>query len=80
MYLKIEAGLVGPTGIITGHRGLSGQYDQYGHGHFFSKKTFHRPTYCNHCSDLLWGLIGQGCICEGKLIITNNLSPKKSIK
>jgi hypothetical protein len=35
------------------------------HGHFFSKKTFHRPTYCHHCTDMLWGLIGQGYLCEG---------------
>ena len=35
-------------------------------GHTFGKKTFHKPTYCHHCSDLLWGLIGQGYICEGK--------------
>lgn len=34
-------------------------------GHSFGKKTFHKPTYCHHCSDLLWGLIGQGYICEG---------------
>ncbi|KAL5283235.1 DGKQ family protein [Megaselia abdita] len=33
-------------------------------GHTFGKKTFHKPTYCHHCSDLLWGLIGQGYICE----------------
>ncbi|XP_055697742.1 diacylglycerol kinase theta isoform X2 [Phlebotomus papatasi] len=33
-------------------------------GHSFGKKTFHKPTYCHHCSDLLWGLIGQGYICE----------------
>ncbi|KAF0288821.1 Diacylglycerol kinase theta [Amphibalanus amphitrite] len=33
-------------------------------GHFFVKKTFHRPTYCHHCTDLLWGFIGQGYICE----------------
>jgi len=37
-----------------------------GHGHFFSKKTFHRPTYCHHCTDMLWGLIGQGYLCEGQ--------------
>jgi len=37
-----------------------------GHGHFFSKKTFHRPTYCHHCTDMLWGLIGQGYLCEGR--------------
>ncbi|KAK9758856.1 Ras association (RalGDS/AF-6) domain [Popillia japonica] len=34
------------------------------HGHSFSKKTFHKPTYCHHCSDMLWGLIQQGFICE----------------
>ncbi|XP_063387709.1 diacylglycerol kinase theta isoform X2 [Cydia fagiglandana] len=32
--------------------------------HSFAKKTFHKPTYCHHCSDLLWGLIGQGYGCE----------------
>jgi len=37
-----------------------------GHGHFFTRKTFHRPTYCHHCTDMLWGLIGQGYVCEGK--------------
>jgi len=36
------------------------------HGHFFCKKTFHRPTYCHHCTDMLWGLIGQGYMCEGR--------------
>ena len=36
-------------------------------GHTFVKKNFHKPTYCHHCSDILWfGLIGQGYICEGK--------------
>ncbi|GLG94752.1 Diacylglycerol kinase eta [Gryllus bimaculatus] len=34
------------------------------HGHTFSKKTFHKPTYCHHCTDMLWGLIQQGYICE----------------
>ncbi|XP_014478176.1 PREDICTED: diacylglycerol kinase theta isoform X7 [Dinoponera quadriceps] len=34
------------------------------HGHSFSKKTFHKPTYCHCCSDMLWGLIQQGYICE----------------
>lgn len=34
------------------------------HGHYFTKKTFHKPTYCHHCADMLWGLIGQGYICE----------------
>lgn len=35
-----------------------------GHGHYFTKKTFHKPTYCHHCADMLWGLIGQGYFCE----------------
>ncbi|XP_053979409.1 diacylglycerol kinase theta isoform X4 [Hylaeus anthracinus] len=34
------------------------------HGHSFSKKTFHKPTYCHGCTDMLWGLIQQGYICE----------------
>jgi len=38
---------------------------EHGHGHYFTKKTFHKPTYCHHCTDMLWGLIGQGYVCEG---------------
>ncbi|VEN49755.1 unnamed protein product [Callosobruchus maculatus] len=34
------------------------------HGHHFCKKTFHKPTYCHHCTDMLWGLIQQGFTCE----------------
>lgn len=40
-------------------------YENY--GHFFVKKTFHKPTYCHHCVEMLWGLIGQGYYCEGNL-------------
>lgn len=36
----------------------------YQHGHSFVKKTFHKPTNCHYCSELLWGLMGQGYICE----------------
>ena len=42
--------------------------EQIGNGHFFVKKTFHKPTYCHHCTDILWGLIGVGYVCEGKLL------------
>ena len=35
-------------------------------GHSFSKKTYHRPTYCHHCTDLLWGLTNQGLQCSGR--------------
>ncbi|XP_012144592.1 diacylglycerol kinase theta isoform X4 [Megachile rotundata] len=34
------------------------------HGHTFSKKMFHKPTYCHSCTDMLWGLIQLGNICE----------------
>ncbi|XP_040569190.1 diacylglycerol kinase theta isoform X2 [Lepeophtheirus salmonis] len=38
----------------------------YQHGHSFIKKTFHKPTNCHYCSELLclWSLMGQGYICE----------------
>jgi hypothetical protein len=45
-------------------------YENY--GHFFVKKTFHKPTYCHHCVEMLWGLIGQGYYCEGKYSEINN--------
>lgn len=47
-----------------------------GHGHFFTKKNFHRPTHCHHCMEMVWGLLGQGYVCEGSyafLIIINCL-------
>ncbi|PAV83429.1 hypothetical protein WR25_08674 [Diploscapter pachys] len=34
------------------------------HGHFFSKKTFGKPTYCHHCCDKIWGMLTQGYCCE----------------
>ena len=36
-------------------------------GHQFVKKTFYQPTFCHHCSELLWGLRGQGMRCSGEL-------------
>lgn len=36
-----------------------------GMGHQFVKKTFFSSTYCHHCSELLWGIKGQGYLCEG---------------
>lgn len=40
----------------------------YQHGHSFIKKTFHKPTNCHYCGELLWGLMGQGYICEGNIV------------
>ena len=37
-----------------------------GHGHDFQKTTFHKLTYCHFCTDLLWGLSGQGFVCQGE--------------
>ena len=39
----------------------------YQHGHSFIRKTFRTPTNCHYCTELLWGLMGQGYTCEGKL-------------
>lgn len=53
----------------SGSEGPAGSEYEMGHGHYFTKKTFHKPTYCHHCTDMLWGLIGQGYICEGTLTL-----------
>ena len=53
----------------------------YQHGHSFIKKTFHKPTInCHFCAELLWGLMGQGYICEGKFKSQNmqQISRKKA--
>lgn len=34
-------------------------------GHEFKVKSFYKPTYCHHCSELLWGLMNQGYQCTG---------------
>lgn len=44
--------------------------------HLFIKKTFHKPTYCHHCTELLWGLIGQGYYCQ----LCNFICHEKCIK
>lgn len=32
-------------------------------GHCFRKVTLTKPTFCHHCSDFIWGLVGY--VCEG---------------
>ena len=57
--------------LATVHRCLSDSkldeaYSAHGQsGHRFEWKTFTRPSYCNHCTNLLWGLTNQGLVCEG---------------
>ncbi|XP_067048570.1 diacylglycerol kinase theta-like isoform X1 [Acropora muricata] len=56
--------------LATVHRCLSDSkldeaFSAHGQsGHRFDWKTFTRPTYCNHCTNLLWGLTNQGLVCE----------------
>lgn len=38
-----------------------------GLGHDFVKKTFFHPTHCHYCSEMLWGLKGQGFTCKGEV-------------
>ena len=59
------SGIVLPMAGVVAH--ISNYFNDQlvGHGHFFTKKTFHKPTYCHHCTEMLWGIIGQGFICEG---------------
>eukprot|EP00052_Salpingoeca_macrocollata_P025075 m.227346 g.227346 ORF g.227346 m.227346 type:complete len:1024 (-) comp22368_c1_seq2:74-3145(-) len=40
------------------------QITEHDLGHKFYKKSFRKPTYCQHCADLLWGFMGQGLMCE----------------
>ena len=35
-------------------------------GHDFKKRSFYKPTYCQHCSEMLWGFMNQGYQCEGE--------------
>ena len=37
-----------------------------GLGHDFVRKTFFQPTHCHYCTELLWGIRGQGLQCEGE--------------
>ena len=41
-----------------------------GLGHSFGKKTFFQPTYCQFCSEMLWGIKGQGFACAGEWLVT----------
>ena len=53
--------LITTDGVLT-----TSQQSYENYGHFFVKKNFHKPTYCHHCLEMLWGLMGQGYNCEGK--------------
>ena len=44
-------------------------------GHEFVRKTYFQPTYCHHCTEMLWGLKGQGFQCSGEQLLTCRFLP-----
>ncbi|XP_061409174.1 diacylglycerol kinase theta [Lethenteron reissneri] len=35
------------------------------HGHCFRKVTLTKPTFCQHCTDFVWGIVGYQCeVCK----------------
>ncbi|KAE8739623.1 hypothetical protein FOCC_FOCC014888 [Frankliniella occidentalis] len=62
-------------------QGLGPGQGPNGLGHSFTKKTYHRPTYCHHCGDMLWGLIGQGYSCEepGCPLLVGAVAPQEKV-
>lgn len=49
-------------------------------GHQFQKKTFFQPTFCHHCTELLWGLKGQGMKCPGNTYRLRDLPLSASVR
>ncbi|KAK4473941.1 hypothetical protein MN116_003263 [Schistosoma mekongi] len=33
-------------------------------GHSFIRRTLHKPAYCHHCGEVIWGLLSSGFQCE----------------
>ncbi|XP_062381306.1 diacylglycerol kinase theta isoform X1 [Sardina pilchardus] len=54
--------------------GSKTKYQVNAPGHCFRKVTLTKPTYCHHCSDFIWGLVGF--LCE----VCNFMSHEKCLK
>uniref|UniRef100_A0A672KCQ0 Phorbol-ester/DAG-type domain-containing protein n=1 Tax=Sinocyclocheilus grahami TaxID=75366 RepID=A0A672KCQ0_SINGR len=46
--------------------GSKARYSVNAPGHCFRKVTLTKPTFCHHCSDFIWGIVGF--VCEGKMV------------
>ncbi|CAH8478417.1 unnamed protein product [Schistosoma rodhaini] len=33
-------------------------------GHSFIRRTLHKPAYCHHCGEVIWGILSSGFQCE----------------
>ena len=42
--------------------------------HEFERKTFMKPTCCHYCTEMLWGLKGQGQQCKGNVLTAPHVS------
>jgi len=47
-------------------RAGGGEFTSIYDTHNFVTKSFKRPTHCDFCSDLIWGLGREGVKCPGK--------------
>lgn len=46
--------------------GSKARYSVNAPGHCYRKVTLTKPTFCHHCSDFIWGIVGF--VCEGKMV------------
>ncbi|VDN13400.1 unnamed protein product [Dibothriocephalus latus] len=35
-------------------------------GHSFYRKSFNKPAYCHHCSEVIWSPLSTGFACDGE--------------
>ncbi|KAI5623110.1 diacylglycerol kinase theta, partial [Silurus asotus] len=52
----------------------SAKYHALAGGHSFRRVTLTKPTFCHHCSDFIWGLVGY--VCD----VCNFMSHEKCLK
>lgn len=59
--------------FVTSNCNTGQQFSSYMHihsnlsvqGHTFIRRTLHKPAYCHHCGEVIWGLLSTGFQCEG---------------